>query len=63
MRFFAKVHPQYDPKKPGHEHPDIHEVYWKNNKIQAYTVKRYYTNIQGYLITDIFDRAFMLENM
>lgn len=40
---------------------DIHSVYWKNNKIQAYIITRYYTDLKQYKVTDIFDRDYLLK--
>lgn len=42
---------------------DIHEVYWKNNKVQAYIIKRYYPALRTHKVTDIYDRQYLLENM
>lgn len=42
---------------------DINEVYWKDNEIVAYVVKKYYPTQKEHKITDIFDRNFLLNNM
>lgn len=39
---------------------DIHEVFWKNNEIQAYVVKKYYPAHRSHKVTDIFSRSYML---
>lgn len=40
---------------------DTLSVYWKNNKIQAYIIERYYVIPKQYKVTDIFDRNYILQ--
>ena len=42
---------------------DIHEVYWKENKVQAYIVKRFYPALGTHNVTDICDRQCLLNNI
>lgn len=42
---------------------DLNTLYWKNNKVQAYTIKKFYTGPSAHKITDIYSRSLILKNI
>lgn len=54
---------EYEVKNKFKGQLDIHEVYWKNNEVQAYTVKSFYPALGTHKVTDIFNRQYLLKSM